>query len=235
MHFKSAVLDKIVGLRHGFGTREEAVPTSLEPDWSAAHPSWKQVHGIQFIEVTASHQKCGETDALVTFERGIPVAVVTADCVPVLLARKTGGAAAAIHAGWRGTFNGAVDEVSRFLISRGEKLSNWVAAVGPAIGPCCFEVSEELVEDFQKKFSGPLNEATFNQGAPLSRNLVSPTFRRLDLPAIHEAKLRLAGFSEIDVIRSCTVCSRSGNEPIFQSYRREKNGARQYSGLVFES
>jgi YfiH family protein len=233
MHFESVLLKKIPGLHHGFGTKSEPVPSSLEPFWTAAHPSWKQVHGIHFIEVSQNHQQCGETDGLVTFQKGIPVAVVTADCVPILLARKTGGAAAAIHAGWRGTYNGAVDEVTRFLRSKGEDLSNWVAAVGPAIGPCCFEVSEELVAQFQKRFSDPFSDPFSNLFVPLSSTLVSPSFRKLDLPAIHKARLQAEGYGAVDLIRGCTVCSRIQGEPTFQSYRREKNSARQYSGLVF--
>ena len=222
MHVQSGLLKGIPGLKHGFGTRAENVPSSVEPFWHQAHPSWKQVHGIQYIEVTSALQKCGETDALITFQRGIPVAVVTADCVPVLLARKNGGACAAIHAGWRGTLAGAVDEVLKELRSRGEKISDWVAAIGPAIGPCCYEVSEELAGDFATKF------------AELPRQLISPSFRKLDLPAIHEARLKGAGLFAVDLLRACTQCSGGASNPTFHSFRREKNSNRQYSGLVFE-
>jgi YfiH family protein len=218
MHLKSEVLSGIQGLSHGFGTVSETVPTSLEPFWTKAHPSWKQVHGVHHVEVRDPLQGCGEADALVTFQNGIPVAVVTADCVPVLLARQSGGACAAIHAGWRGTFSGAVEEMLKFLQSRGENLSDWVSAIGPAIGPCCYEVSEELVSDFQRKFEA------------LPPSLISPAFRRLDLPAIHEARLRSAGLKQVELIRACTQCSAG---PLFHSFRREKNKNRQYSGLVF--
>jgi YfiH family protein len=222
MHMQSELLKRIPGLRHGFGTRSENIPLSLEPFWQQAHPSWKQVHGVRYAEVAESLQKCGETDALLTFQRGIPVAVVTADCVPVLLARRNGGACAAIHAGWRGTFAGAVDEVLKDLEARGEKLSDWVAAIGPAIGPCCYEVSEEVVADFVQKFAG------------IKPEIISPGFRKLDLPAIHEARLENAGLGEVDLIRACTQCSGTPADPTFHSFRREKNSDRQYSGLVFE-
>lgn len=222
MHVQSELLKQIAGLRHGFGTRSETVPASLEPYWQKSHPSWKQVHGIHSVEVTESHQKCGETDALFTFEKGMPVAVVTADCVPVLLARKNGGAGAAIHAGWRGTFAGAVDTVLKELVNRGEKLSGWVAAIGPAIGPCCYEVSEELISDFARKFSH------------IDPKILSPSFRKLDLPAIHDYRLKKAGLGEVDLIRACTQCSGGAVSPTFHSYRRGDKNSRQYSGLVFE-
>jgi YfiH family protein len=223
MHINSNVLARVPGLKHGFGTRGEIVPSSLEPEWSQAHPSWKQVHGIDFVEITAPLQKCGETDGQLSLTPRLPVACVTADCVPVLLARKSGGAGAAIHAGWRGTFAGAVEAVWKELERRGELLSNWVAAIGPAIGPCCYEVSEELISDFKTKF-GAMKPA-----------LIEPSYRRLDLPAIHEARLKDAGFGEVELIRACTFCSGSPDNPTFHSYRREKNSNRQYSGLVFES
>lgn len=217
----SPLLLQIPGLRHGFGTIQEPIPQSLEPEWSQFHPSWKQVHGTHWVVVQSSRQSCGETDALLSFQTGIPAAIVTADCVPILLARKSGGAVAAIHAGWRGTYAGILDRVLDFLRLRGETLSDWYAAIGPAIGPCCYEVSEELAEDFLKKYSW------------LEKKKLSPTFRHLDLPTIHEENLKKLGVSQIDVLRHCTQCAGGPESPNFHSFRREKNSNRQYSGLVF--
>jgi YfiH family protein len=220
MHITSKVLSSIPGIKHGFGTRSEPVPSTLDPEWSNAHPSWKQVHGVRFQEVTDSHQQCGEIDALFTRRRGIPIAIVTADCVPVLLAKKDGSAAAAIHAGWRGTLAGAVRQTWKHFADDGEKASNWVAAIGPAIGPCCYEVSEELIQEFREKKS------------TLPGDLISPSFRKLDLPAIHETELRDLGYAKIDLIRMCTRCQGGLEHPVFHSYRRDQNKDRQYSGLV---
>lgn len=211
----SELLKKIPGLKHGFGTIEEPIPSALDPFWSSAHPSWKQVHGTNWVEVRSPHQKCGETDALISFSRGLPVAVVTADCVPVLLARRSGGAVAAIHAGWRGTYNGTVDRVLEELVSRGENLKDWVAAIGPSIRACCYEVSEELIGDFKNRFT------------EVSPKQIEPSFRKLDLQEIHETRLRRAGLAEVETIQMCTFCSGG-----FHSFRREKNSNRQYSGLV---
>jgi polyphenol oxidase len=220
-HVQSQVLALIPGIRHGFGTQKENIPCTLDPEWTGAHPSWKQVHGVAHCEVRDERQICGDVDALHTRAIGIPVAVVTADCVPILLAKKNGQAIAAIHAGWRGTLAGAVLETWKHFAATGEKTSDWVAAIGPAIGPCCYEVSEELIQDFQQKKSA------------LSPSLISPSFRKLDLPAIHQAELAQLGFSEVDLIRMCTRCQkRDDGGFMFQSYRRDQNKDRQYSGLV---
>jgi YfiH family protein len=213
---QSKVLLGVPGIKHGFGTSSEEVPSELFPEWSSAHPSWKQVHGVGFCEVTSPLQKCGEVDSLLTLKAGIPVAVVTADCVPVLFAKKDGSAVAAIHAGWRGTLAGITSRVWERYQSVGEKTSDWVAAIGPAIGPCCYEVSEELV-------------AQFIAAKSLSPSLIAPSFRRLDLAAIHQAELTAMGFGAVDLLRVCTFCA-SG--PGFHSFRRDKNSERQYSGLV---
>jgi YfiH family protein len=214
MSIQSKVLSNITGIKNGFGTASEEVPSELSPEWSVAHPSWKQVHGTGFCEVTSALQKCGEVDSLLTAVAGIPVAVVTADCVPVLFAKKDGSAVAAIHSGWRGTLAGITSRVWDRFRSAGEKPSDWVAAIGPAIGPCCYEVSEELV-------------AQFTAAKHLPPSLIAPTFRHLDLVAIHQAELSAMGFGEVDLIRMCTSCT-----PGFHSFRRDKNSERQYSGLV---
>jgi YfiH family protein len=217
MSIQSKILLDVPGIKHGFGTATEEVPSQLFPEWSSSHPSWKQVHGTGFCEVTSALQKCGEVDSLLTVAAGIPVAVVTADCVPVLFAKKDGSAVAAIHAGWRGTLAGITSRVWERFQSAGEKPADWVVAIGPAIGPCCYEVSEELV-------------AQFTAAKPLSPSLIAPSFRRLDLAAIHQAELTAMGFGAVDLMRICTSCT-----PGFHSFRRDKNSERQYSGLVILS
>jgi YfiH family protein len=216
MSIQSQLLASIAGIRHGFGTASEEIPRELYPQWTESHPSWKQVHGVGFFEVTEPLQKCGEVDSLLTFKKGLPVAVVNADCVPVLFAKRDGSAVAAIHSGWRGTLAGITSKVWERFSSRGEKPADWVAAIGPAIGPCCYEVSEELV-------------AQFVAAKSLSPGLIAPSFRKLDLAAIHHAELTELGFSAVDLLRVCTSCAKA---PALHSFRREKNSKRQYSGLV---
>lgn len=131
----SDLLSKIERVKHGFGTIAAPVPAPFASFWNE-RPGWKQVHGTSVAEVCARGQECGEVDALYTFTVGIPIAVQTADCVPVLLARADGAGVAAAHAGWRGTRARVVQALWKALLSKGEKPQNWVAAIGPAIGPC---------------------------------------------------------------------------------------------------
>jgi YfiH family protein len=223
MFLTSNVLSVIPGIIHGFGTASEPVPAPFLPIWQATQPGKQQVHGIEIAEVTYPLQDCGRVDGLVTGVAGIPISVVTADCVPVLLARKSGGLVAAIHAGWRGTKGGILRALWSRLRAKGENPKNWVAAIGPAIGPCCYEVSAELAEDFVRCFPSISSE----------RILARP--RMLDLAAINQSELQSIGLSEIDVIRSCTRCSvEADGTPTFRSFRREKaagvqSSARQWS------
>jgi YfiH family protein len=214
---RSELLDRIFGVTHGFGTVAAPVPAPFTAVWEARKPQWVQVHKTDFCEVSRSGQECGEVDALWSRAPGILVAARHADCVPVLMARRDGKAVAAVHAGWRGTRAHILRELWAGLQTQGEKPQEWVATVGPAIGPCCYEVSEELALDFAREF-GP--------GAV-------PRPRHLDLPAINAAELREIGVSEIETLRSCTQCSVDARgQPLFHSYRREKTSTRQFSVIA---
>lgn len=235
MPLKSAVLSRISGIAHGFGDRPENVPADLAQIWSATTASWKQVHGTACVELTTAHQKGLEGDGFWTQVPGLAVSVVTADCVPILAARRDGRRVAALHAGWRGTQARIVSKFFELMRSQGESPSDWVAAVGPAIGPCCYEVSESLATDFQREF------------APIAEQAV-PRFRHLDLPLINEQELKRLGVSEVDLIRACTRCSVSDGatgsnpgsglglkEPLFESFRREGGTRRQYSVITINA
>lgn len=88
-------------------------------------------------------------DALITAERGIAIGVFTADCVPVILIDAENRIAAAIHAGWKGTELKITGKVIEYMISNmGTNPVNIYAAIGPSIGPCCFEVGSEVAERF---------------------------------------------------------------------------------------
>ncbi|MCM2278835.1 MAG: polyphenol oxidase family protein [Oligoflexia bacterium] len=217
MHLTSPLLSSVPGLVHGFGTLEEPVPSSLADSWSRLHPRWRQVHGTAQSEVTHPGQDCGEADALYALRSGQPVAVVTADCVPILLARRAGGAVAAVHAGWRGTRGRVLRELWKTLSARGERPDEWVAAIGPSIGACCYEVSPELAEEFRSEWGG--------RGS----GWIVPRPRMLDLQAVNQAELRAIGLGAIDLIRACTKCAGMPEQPLFHSYRREAGNARQWS------
>lgn len=226
MHLKSTLLSQIPGIVHGFGSRTEPVPSAFEPAfWEANRPRWKQVHATGIVCVTQPAQDCGETDSLYSRTPGIPIPIMTADCVPILFARKDGKAVATIHAGWRGTKARITRVLWEKLAQEGEKPSQWYAAIGPSIGPCCYEVSEELAQEFQAKVTKEL-------GPDAARQTV-PKHRHLDLPALNQAELYSIGLAGVEVLPHCTRCAQEGGEPLFSSYRREGSGTRQMSVILF--
>jgi len=211
MTLESALFKQIQGIKHAFGTRGENFPVHFKAGWDMNKPTWKQVHGARSCEVKTTNQACGEVDALFTFEKNLPIAVVSADCVPILLAKKDGTGVAAIHSGWRGTKANIVSACWQNLAHAGETATHWVAAIGPAIGPCCYEVSAELAHEF------------------------GSASRYLDLPEIVSRQLCAIGISAVDRVGSCTRCSQTLNlgQYDFESYRREhadgRSSGREYS------
>jgi purine-nucleoside/S-methyl-5'-thioadenosine phosphorylase / adenosine deaminase len=128
---------------------------------------------------------------------GEALLVFTADCVPVAIAREGASrpAIAAVHVGWRGLLAGVVQSATTAL---GE--GRLAAAIGPGIGPCCYEVGEEVAAPFRARF-----------GPGIVRD------RRLDLWAATEQALRAAGVSTVTRVDLCTAC----NPELFFSHRRD--------------
>lgn len=140
----------------------------LSPAWAEV---W-QVHGDAVIEV-AQPGSAGEADAMFTVEPGLPLAVFTADCMGIVVTG-TGGVGVA-HAGWRGMSAGVVAKLLEAMSSGG--VSPIQAWLGPTIGPCCFEVGEEVTALF------PESASQTTWGTP-SVDLVSAALLQLDgLPA----------------------------------------------------
>ena len=110
----------------------------------AAHP---------WIHRNASANDAPQGDALFTRDPGILLAVQTADCIPILLADTKRRAIAAIHAGWRGTLSRiAAKTLGRMQMEFGTRPEDVVAALGPGIGRCCYEVGSEVARDFDAQF-----------------------------------------------------------------------------------
>ena len=129
-------------------------------------------------------------DGLWTDEPGVPMLVLTADCVPVALARRDTVGLAVLHVGWRGLLAGIVEAGVRAV---GGSVA---AAVGPAIGPCCYEVGPEV----QERFDADLVRAG-----------------KLDLWEAVDRRLRAAGCEDVERLDVCTHC----NPELFFSYRRD--------------
>jgi YfiH family protein len=119
--------------------RHTAATLGIPPEWAFV----SQVHGSTVVRAAAPGT-LGEADAIYTTRQALPIAVATADCVPVVL--EGPGFAAVIHAGWRGASSGVLQETIATLTQAG--LAADRAAIGPGIGPCCYEVGEDVAERF---------------------------------------------------------------------------------------
>lgn len=127
-------------LRHDLEARRRLGSTYGVPDrWATVH----QVHGNRVVRV-AEPGEAGSADALWTTEEQLALAVFTADCFGVVL--KADDAVGVAHAGWRGASTGVVAQLRRAMVEEGH--APLAAAVGPGIGPCCFEVGREVANRF---------------------------------------------------------------------------------------
>jgi len=178
----------------------------------------------------AKPQAC-KGDAAITEEAGLLVATQTADCVPILLVDPKERAVAAIHAGWRGTLARIAQKtVGRMQMEFGSKPANLLAAIGPCIGPCCYEVSADFVTKFRAQFADA--ESYFDEARsgeepnPLQwMNMYPPGHQpapknvHLDLRKANRSQLLAVGLRDANIFVSdlCTGCRRD----LFFSYRKE--------------
>jgi YfiH family protein len=172
----------------------------------------KQVHGDTIVDVKDTKTKeTGEADAIVTATPGVFLGVLTADCVPILFAAPDRRVAAAVHTGWRGTLAGiVVKTVEHLQQNYGIAPGSLEAAIGPAIGPCCYEVGEDVVEALLARW-GRLAEGTIDRSAAKAH---------LDLRRLNQAILVQAGLPGESVynIGPCTSCAATD----YFSYRRQR-------------
>jgi YfiH family protein len=181
-------------LRVDDGTRRRvSADLGISPDWAYV----TQVHGSTIIHVDRPGNR-GEADGLFTTTRALPVTVATADCVPIIL--EGPGVAAVVHSGWRGAVAGVVANALRTIERAGLEVRR--AAIGPSIGPCCYEVGPEVVAHF------PGFESETDWGT-----------QSIDLPAIVAAEL---GTVDVWKTGACTY-----TDPALHSYRRNRTPHRQ--------
>lgn len=158
----------------------------------------KQVHGrVVYAEVPDAPPAVPEADAIVTADAARPISVRVADCVPILVADRRKRVAAAIHAGWRGTAAGiAVATVER-MVAMGVAASDLVAAIGPSIGPCCYQVDRVVRDEFDR--NQPHADGWFSPDGP--------DHWKLDMWAANAGQLVQAGvpLEAIGVARICTA------------------------------
>lgn len=200
--YRARLLDALDWLAHGFGTR-----LSARPEGAA---TVRQVHSAVCVNAEGRTGCLGQGDALVEHTPGRLVAVKTADCIPLLLADERNRAVAAVHAGWRGTAAHIAQAALRALAERyGTRPEDVYAAIGPGIGPCCYEVGPEVAAEFGLPRNGPV---------------------KLDLARINRRQLTEAGVApgRVAVAGLCTRC----REGEFHSFRRDRERAgRMFSAI----
>ncbi len=109
-----------------------------------------QIHSNKFVFIDEKYNKKikPKADAIITNQRYLPIAILTADCVPILICDNKKKMIGIIHAGWKGAYKGIIDRVIKLMIKKGCKLKNLTIALGPSISVKNYEVKE----DFRKKF-----------------------------------------------------------------------------------
>ena len=149
-----------------------------------------QVHSNKFHYI-GMHSKLNnkfEGDALVTDKKGIPIAVLTADCAPILIYDNNKEMIAAIHAGWKGAYKGIVKKVVKFMIKKGCSPINITAAIGPCISNNHYEIKEDFINKFIKKdknnkifFKKTKHRSYFNLNKYIYFQLKSLNIKNIDI------------------------------------------------------
>lgn len=221
---------------HSFSTRELPLDGTRAPDsvpWDAlaralgvetgAIVRMRQVHCAGIFEAEGRGVGCHsapfssacddwpEADIAISRDPSIALSVRVADCVPILLGDRRTGAVAAIHAGWRGTAAGAVAAAVQGLSRAfGSEPADVVAAIGPSIGPCCYEVGNELLP----KFAGhPDSSRWFSRHKRPHLNLWRATRDQLERADVPVRQIHL-----------CALCT-ADHPDLFHCYRRDRTRA----------
>lgn len=227
--------DFLKGLEHFFTTRESVIKTN-EPDFENLVQKNKKmfcdllnINPQNLINPTQTHSsnieiaKIGkndypECDGLILTNDKQAVFLNFADCTPIILYDKENNIAAVSHAGWRGTADKITPKTVKFLIEKfGTKPENLIAAIGPAISKCCYNVGEDVCQKL-------LSTVSDTNGLCEEKN--NEIF--VDLKEINKRQLEETGIQKIDICPYCTVC----DNDMFFSYRKENATTNRHSALV---
>jgi polyphenol oxidase len=193
-----------------------------------------QVHGCNVLVVRKGQpipSPRPEADALISDAPDMAIAVRAADCVPLLMADRARGVVAAVHAGWRGTAArvavAAVDALGREF---GTQPSDLIAAIGPNIGACCYEVGTDLVDAFAAAGHERYLIDRWFLAPPPARGSSERPGLRLDVARSNVDQLILAGVPEEQIYASglCTAM----HLDVLTSYRKEKDKAGRIAGVI---
>ncbi len=217
--------ERFPALVHGFSSQiHDRAPVALNIEakqWDLR--TLTQVHGDEILFVTPDTPKNNgtEADGLSTQSEGVLLGIATADCVPVLLVAPQKKVVAALHAGWRGTLKGITARALTLLSSTWDVAPSevWMAC-GPAIGPCCYEVSREVGESLYERW-GMNNSATWQPKGEKGQ---------LDLRLLNLLQGEQGGIprTQMQAVGPCTFCEAT----LFTSYRREGTSAGRQLSVI---
>ena len=202
------------GVEHCFTTRG-TTPFLILPRGEETSIVLPQQTHSDNVEIVDERIEYTETDGLIITKKNIPIALRFADCTPLIFYDTRNKIGAISHAGWRGTAQKIGPKtIIKMGVNFGTQPQDVIALIGPAIGLCCYEVSDEVM--------GKLLE-TVNYTTGLAQG------QNVDLKQINKRQLEDIGVYKIDVCPYCTSC----NNDLFYSYRKE-NGTqeRHYAMLM---
>jgi YfiH family protein len=201
LNFGDHVGDKAAKVKLNRDLLRNALPGGVDPRWL------RQIHGVDVVAAHTVPEGCVPTaDASWTDLPGMAIAVMTADCLPIVLAGIRGDWVAVVHAGWRGLAAGVIEATLAAVPGGCGEARAWL---GPAIGPCCFEVGAEVRQTFIERFGAMAAASFVSTGSP-GKYLADLA----GLAAIRLQELGIAGLSNSD---RCTVCQAED----FFSHRRD--------------
>ncbi len=228
------VLHAFTTRKAGLGARKNGIKSA--DDWYAVAEAFgikperlvtvTQVHGDAIVKIddkNCSASRLLEADGMITDEPGIALGVETADCVPVLLFDPVRPAVAAVHAGWRSTVKKIV--LKAVLMMKQEFSSepgSMIAAIGPAIGPECYEVDEPVMEQVRKAFSFWREISEGRREGKWSLDLVKANMLELVDAGLKRENIHALGI--------CTSC----RTDMFYSFRAEGRTGRMLSVIMIK-
>jgi YfiH family protein len=206
---------------HLFSSRDVSPSGVHHPDYARVGQSLgvdaasvvhaRQVHGrdVLIVREGARYDAQVEADAIVSFDPSRVILVRVADCVPILIADRHRRVVAAVHAGWRGTAAGAVEAAVDAITAAGIPAADLVAAIGPSIGPCCYQVDATVRDGFGRRYAA-VDEWFLPDG---------PDRWRLDLWGANRTQLEAAGVPA-DAIAVASACTADAPD-LWYSHRRQ--------------
>lgn len=181
-----------------------------------------QIHSsiVNKIDIENIGQRI-DGDALITNVKEVPLLILTADCVPVVIIDSKNKAIGAVHAGWRGTYDRIVKKTIEEMIKNyNTNPEDLVCVIGPSIGPCCYEVSKDLVEKFNTNLANHAGKF----------DIIKNNKYYLDLWKINELTLKDCKVKEENIInlQICTNC----NHEKFYSYRKHNKTQKRIGTMI---